>query len=319
MRKFLSPRGRLILGWTAVSISTLTAGFWAFWGSIENFHEGWYFTSVVKNVELLLVQYLSPMLIVMVLGILALQWPRLALPVFVTLAVAAAVFFHGGHAAVELIAIPLLVLGGLYSLGDPRPRRWARGCLIGLPILTAIISGAYPGWRAVHRLDDGNYGARVVGGNGVRLVWAPQGPGWPAHYASWLRAERNCALLNADGLSLASTPQNLWRLPTIDEAVRSLVYRGRNAGGVWDPAHERATYQVVPDKDSPLWNPHSQVIYWWTGTEDGSDRAYRIAYNGNVWALDKRGWGDYWAFRCVREPDHPDELSGSTSRNGGLP
>ncbi len=43
------------------------------------------------------------------------------------------------------------------------------------------------------------------------------------------------------------------------------------------------------------------VIYWWTGTETVNNRAYRIAYNGYVSALDKRGWGDYWAYRCVRE------------------
>jgi len=319
MREFLSPRWRLIVGWTAVSISTLIAGFWAFWGSIENFHEGWYFTSLLKNIGLLLIQYLSPMLVVMLLSILALHWRRIGLVVLGCLAIALAIFFHGAHAAVELISIPLLVLGGLYFLGDPRPRQWARRCLIGLPILTAAVSGAYPGWRAVHRVDDGNYGARVVTGNGVTLLWAPQGPGWPAHYASWQRAERNCALLNADGRSLANTPQNVWRLPTIDEAVRSLVYRGRNAGGVWDPVHQRATYRVMPDKDSPLWNPHSQVIYWWTGTEDGSDKAYRIAYNGYVWALDKRGWGDYWAYRCVREPEPPDGLNSSAARKAGPP
>ncbi len=306
MRKALNPKWRLILGWTAVSISTLAAGFWAFWGSIENFHEGWYFTSLLKNLELMLGQYLSPMLIVMLISILALQWPRAALPVLGSLAIAAALFFRGGHAAVYLISIPLLVLGALYFLGDPQPRRWARRCLVWLPILTALVSGAYPGWRAIHRVDDGNYGMRLVEGNGVSLLWAPVGPGWPSHYASWRQAQRSCAFLNADGLSLAATPQNSWRLPSIDEAVRSLVYRGRNAGGTWDPARQQAQYRVMPDKDSPLWNPHSQVIYWWTGTEAENGKAYRIAYNGYVLALDKRGWGDYWAYRCVRVPDSPD-------------
>lgn len=317
MRESLSPRWRVVLGWTAVSISTLTAGFWAFWGSIENFHEGWYFTSLTKDVELMLVQYLSPMLLVLLLSVVALQWPRVALLIFASLAVAAAVFFHGSRVAVELISIPLLALGGLYFLGDPRPPRWARRCVIGLPILTAIVSGAYPGWRAVHRLDDGNYGVRLVEGNGARLLWAPQGPGWPEHYASWSEAQQSCALLNDDGLSLNGVPQNAWRLPTIDEAVRSLVYRGHNAGGVWDPVGRRASYRVTPDKDSPLWNPHSQVIYWWTGTEAGSDKAYRIAYNGYVFALDKAGWGDYWAYRCVREPARHEELNSAASRKGG--
>jgi hypothetical protein len=181
----LIPKWQRIVGWSAVSISTLVAGFWGFWGSIENFHEGWYFTSLWRNLVLMLVQYLSPMII-----------------------------------------------------------------------------------------------------------------------ASWIQAQQACASLTADGGSISDKPQNLWRLPTVDEAVRSLVYRGRNAGGVWDLALRQAHYRLMPDKDSPLWNVHSQVIYWWTGTEEGKDRAYRISYNGYVFALDKRGWGDYWAYRCVREPSN---------------
>jgi len=81
-----------------------------------------------------------------------------------------------------------------------------------------------------------------------------------------------------------------------------MVYRGCNAGGVWDPANRSAHYRIMPDKDSPLWKAHSQVIYWWTDTEVGEDKAYRIAYNGYVLAVPKRGWGDYWAYRCVCEP-----------------
>ncbi len=309
-------RTRPILGWTAVSISTVTAGFWAFWGSIENFHEGWYFASLLRNLALMLGQYLSPSLIVIVISVVALRWRRAALLVPGSLAVAAALFFHGAHAAIYLISIPLLVLGGLYHFGDPQPRRWAYRCLVGIPLMTAVASGAYPGWRATHRLDDGNYGIRLIAGNGVALLWAPQGPGWPSHYASWQEAGQSCAFLNADGVSLAYTAQNLWRLPTIDEAVRSLVYRGQNAGGAWDPVRRSASYRVMPDKDSPLWNAHSQVIYWWTGTEAGNGKAYRIAYNGYVSPLDKRGWGDYWSFRCVREPERRKGEITSTRRPG---
>jgi hypothetical protein len=296
-----NPRLRQVLGWVAASISAVVAGFWAFWGSIENFHEGWYFTSLWKNFALMLGQYLSPMLIVMVVSVVALRWRRSALPIFGAMALGAGYLFRRAPAGLELVAIPLLILGGLYHFGRPEPRHWALRAVIWLPLLTAVVCGAYPGWRAVHRLDDGNYGMRLVEGNGVTLVWAPEGPGWPSHYASWATAKRGCAYLAADGGSLADTPQNLWRLPTIDEAVRSMVYRGRNAGGVWDPALQRAQYRVTPDKDSPLWKAHSQVIYWWTDTEVGTDRAYRIAYNGYVFAFSKRGWGDYWAYRCVRD------------------
>ncbi|HXY13587.1 MAG TPA: hypothetical protein VEI26_03700 [Terriglobales bacterium] len=297
-----SAKRHQIVGWAAVSISTLVACFWAFWGSIENFHEGWFYTSVWQNISLMFVQYLSPMLIVMVISILALLWRRLALPLLGAFAVVAAWLFRGSHAAITLIVIPLLGLGILYHFGRPEPRRWAWRCLIGLPLSTMVVCGAYPGWRAIHRFDDGNYGMRQIQGNGVTLVWAPEGPGWPSHYASWQDAERACKYLAGDGRSLTDQPQNLWRLPTVDEAVRSMVFRGRNAGGTWDPVLHRANYRVQPDKDSPLWRVHSQVIYWWTDTQADSGKAYRIAYNGYVFPFDYKGWGDYWAYRCVCEP-----------------
>ena len=49
---------RQIVGWIAVGLSTAVTCFWAFWGIIENFHEGWYYESWFSNVELMFVQYL---------------------------------------------------------------------------------------------------------------------------------------------------------------------------------------------------------------------------------------------------------------------
>ena len=299
---FWSATRRQIAGWAAVSISTLIACFWAFWGSDENFHEGWFFPSVWKNIGLMFVQYLSPMLIVMLASILALLWPRLALPLLGAFVLAVAWFFRGSHAAIIVIVVPLLMLGMLYHFGRPEPRRWAWRCLIGLPLITAIVCGAYPGWLATHRLDDGNYGVRLIEGNGVTLVWAPDGPGWPSRGVSWREAYRSCAYLSADGATIADIPQNIWRLPTVDEVVRSLVFRGVNAGGSWDPVLHRAQYRTTPDKDSPLWKVHSQVIYWWTGTEFNLDQAYYITNNGYVQLVPKRIAPGYLAFRCVCEP-----------------
>jgi len=34
---------RQIAGWIAVGLSAAITCFWAFWGIIENFHEGWYY------------------------------------------------------------------------------------------------------------------------------------------------------------------------------------------------------------------------------------------------------------------------------------
>lgn len=294
-----------VLGWTAIAVSTVLACLWAWWGSNENFHEGWYSPSLWKNIGLLLVQYLSPMLLVMLISAVALAWPRLALPVMGACAIAAAWYF--GHfrvssAAVLLIAVPLVILGALYQFGRPQPRRRAWLCLIALPLATSIVSGAYPGWMAAHRFDDGNYGMRQISGNGVMLVWAPEGPGWPENGVSWNTAMENCALLTADGRSLANAPPDVWRLPTVDESVRSLVFRGKNAGGSWDQVLHRAEFQHAPDKDSPLWKVHSKVIYWWTSTEIDQEHAYYVTSNGYVLAAPKRIRPGYLAYRCVAEP-----------------
>jgi hypothetical protein len=295
---------RQIVGWVVVSISALVACFWAWWGANENFHEGWFLSSVWQNIGLMFVQYLSPMLIVMLVSVVAFRWPRLALLMFGAPALGLAWFLLGRrNAATIVLIIPLLFLtmGVLYHFGRPRPRRWAWGCLIGFPLITALSCGAYPGWLAIHRLDDGNYGLRQIEGNGLTLLWAPEGPGWPSRGVSWPEASRRCAYLSADGRSVTDVPQNLWRLPTVDEAVRSLVFRGRNAGGTWDPVLRRAQYRVTPDKDSPLWKVHSQVIYWWTATEIDQDHAYYITSNGYVLAVPKGIAPGYLAFRCVCE------------------
>jgi hypothetical protein len=236
----------------------------------------------------------------MVVSALALRWSRLALPLFWGGALAVGCFLHKS-AVIVVIAIPLAVLGLLYCFGRPEPRSWAWRCLIWLPLIAMVTFGAGPGWMAMHRFDDGNYGMRTVNGNGVTLVWAPQGPGWPAGGATWYGAMDSCAHLAADGRTLADSVQGVWRLPTVDEAVRSLVFRGQNAGGTWDPVLWRAQYRTTPDKDSPLWKVHSNVIYWWTGTATGGERAYYISNNGYVVEFAKKGRPGYLAFRCVSD------------------
>lgn len=67
----------MILGWGALVLSTAITCFWAFWGVIENFHEGWYFESLWSNLGLMLVQYLSAMLAFLVLASLSIAWPRI--------------------------------------------------------------------------------------------------------------------------------------------------------------------------------------------------------------------------------------------------
>ena len=200
----------------------------------------------------------------------------------------------------RLIAAPLLLIGALYWFGRPKPRALADALILCLPILVLLVCGVGPAIRVAGRFDDGNLNARVVVGNGLRLMWAPDGPGWPRQGVSWYEAVRRCQYLTEDGTTLADSSQNIWRLPTVEEAVRSMARHGENAEGTWDAEKAVASYRLVPDKESPLWNVHSQVIYWWTGTPIDEQRVYEVVYDGKVWPRQKQvRWG-YLGFRAVR-------------------
>jgi hypothetical protein len=205
--------------------------------------------------------------------------------------------------AMQLVILPMLGLGALYWYGRPQPRRRARWIAVGLPMLTLVAAGVEPAVRVAGRVHDNNLDARVVDGNGIRLVWAAEGMGWPHTGVTWHEAVRRCQHLSDDGRSLAETPQNVWRLPTVEEAVRSMSRHRINSGGVWDAQTSVARYQIRPDKEPPLWNVHSQVIYWWTATERNDDAAYMVVYDGKVWPRRKRIAPDYLAYRCVKPAD----------------
>ncbi|KAA3646718.1 MAG: DUF1566 domain-containing protein [Chloroflexi bacterium] len=292
---------RKIAGWVAVGFSTAITCFWAFWGIIENFHEGWYFESLLSNIGLMFLQYLSPMLIFMGVALVSVIRPRVGGILHVVVALLAAWFFGAfTNTIVLLILLPLIGLGVLYWFGRPQPRKAALAMVVGLPFLTLIISGAEPILRVSQRIDDGKLNTRVVQGNGVSLMWAPDGPGWPRAGDNWYEAQRVCQHLSEDGLSVASSPQDIWRLPTVDEAVRSMARHGQNSVGVWDEETAKASYETRPDKESPLWNVCSQVIYWWTANEVDDEKAYMIVYDGKVWPRVKDFGPPYLGFRCVK-------------------
>ena len=86
----------------------------------------------------------------------------------------------------------------------------------------------------------------------------------------------------------------------MDEAVRSMALHGQNSDGEWNVETAEATYETPPDKESPLWNVYSQIIYWWTATEVDEERAYIIVYDGKVWPRAKDFSPAYLGFRCVK-------------------
>lgn len=301
----MSERWRNRIGWLAVLSSTAIAGLWAFWGGIENFHEGWYHASLWRNIGMMFGQYLMPALLFIGMSATALRLPRVGGLLHVAAAVFVAWFFRGATVVVVygFLVTPLLLMAAAYAFGRPRPRRWAYRITIGVPLLVMIASAAEPAWRVAHRIDDGLRGERRITQNGIDLLWAPAGPGWPDDGVSWHEARRRCAHLSLDGTRLEDTARHYWRLPGIDEAVRSMQRAGYNSGGRWQANDNTVRYERTPDKETPLWNPRGKVIYWWTANEVDSANAWIIVYDGKIWPRPKRAYWGYLGFRAVRSPD----------------
>lgn len=288
------------MAWTAVILSVLFSSLWAFWGIIENFHEGWYYVRFWDNVAMMFVQYLFAPILISTLGIVSVQWPKWGAMLHVIAAGFVYSRFGNLSAGMWLLVLPILVLAGLYFFGRMLNKKPTFYLLAGLPLVLIITLGSWHGYRVFHRHHDGITSGRFIEGNGVKLYWAPEGPGWPDTGTNWEEAMAICAHLRLDGLSLSDTALNLWRLPTVEEAVRSQVYHGIQAGGTWDDRQKKASYTHQPDKESPLWDGYKKTIYWWTATEIDSTRAYMIVYNGGVWPRNKSIKADYINFRAVR-------------------
>jgi hypothetical protein len=196
------------------------------------------------------------------------------------------------------------------------------------------------------RVDDGDRGARLIEGNEVSLVWAPEGPGWNwkqpwGGYPSWqavalyglppiglgdkpgydrpeggaadgdvqfateedMARYNVCRYLGVDGTVLEDDLQDVWRMPSTDEVVRSLVRHGENAGCTWQgELRGRADCAIQPDKESPLWSTDLPVIYYWTAEAGDERNGAFVAFNGSVNATYKRGGNPRHGHRCVREP-----------------
>ena len=194
---------------------------------------------------------------------------------------------------------------------------------------------------ALTRVDDGDRGARLIEGHGMTLVWAPKGPGWNwkqpwGGYPSWdmialygvppagfedkpgyedrhatqedMETTGLCRYLSEDGTTLMAEPQDIWRMPTTDEIVRSLVRGGKNAGCAWDGESGSATCERQPNKDTPLWAPDEEPIYYWSADEYDEEEAWYVPFTGGgrysgAISYQPKDWGNpRHGYRCVREP-----------------
>jgi hypothetical protein len=291
-----------ILGWIGVSITLIVSSIWAFWGTIENFHEGWYSESLLENLFIFFIQYGLFFLIFSGFSIISVLWSKVGALLFIIVGVFAWWFFAGASFSVVgvLIVIPIFALALLYYVGRPKRKRTAIVLIIIVPLVISIIVGVPNLIKVLQRQSDEDFGMRYVQGNGVSLYWAPRGEGWPDKGKSWYEAIEACDHLSEDGSTIFETEQNIWRLPTVDEAVRSQALHGENSGGVWDADTKQATYEKKPDKETPLWDIHSQIIYLWTSDEYDEMDAYIFAYNGGIWTRMKESSPGYLSFRCVK-------------------
>lgn len=286
---------KLIIGWVTFSISVLTACFWAYWGIIENFHEGWYHASFKQNILLMFFQYLAPVIITITLSLLAILNNKLGAIIFLAVGIGLSFFVNN-----SIASVPFIILGTICWFSDFSPKKWKYRLMLILPFFTLIIFGIEPILRVSGRINDGNFGARKIEQNDISLIWAPQGPGWPNDGVNWHRADSICLYLKEDGLNIADVPQNIWRLPTVEEAVKSMQRHGANAKGQLN-TDGQPEYEIRPDKETPLWNPHSKVIYWWTKTEIDENNAYIIVYDGKIWKRNKGFRANYLGFRAIKE------------------
>jgi hypothetical protein len=327
----------------------LVTALWTFWGAGEMYHEGWWGAWYNR------LPYLIPIVATLVPSLVAFRLPVVGGSLIAVTGVFALFFFGGG---VAIIALGIALIGGAFVIDGIVRRqrdsctptaeapwwrhRWRPALAVGasLGIFAAVSAVNLP--VVLSRVDDGDRTARLIEGNGVSLVWAPEGPGWNwlqpwGGYPSWqsialygvrpigltekpgygrqedqgpvfatdedMAATNLCRYLSPDGTELMATAQDVWRMPTTDEIVRSLVRHGANAGCVWRGEYERAAAcSVRPDKESPLWSTDVPVVYYWTADSYSEEDGYFVAYNGTVNSARKPGGNPRHGYRCVRDP-----------------
>ncbi len=334
-------------GWIGVGIITLLNTVWLYWGMGELFYEGW---GVPGNYWFL---YLSIAAAAIAFSLVAIRWPYVGGGILVAAGVAFAIWWlvptiqsgvYSFGAALERLFLSggftlvgvMFILDARFNPRQPEDNRaWWKKHLrtllaVGIPLLTGLVVAAYNLPTVLTRVDDGDRSARLIKGNGIELIWAPEGPGWNwkqdfGGYPSWralatyglevqglgteiIASEADmaetgiCAYLTEDGAALADEPLYIWRMPTADEIARSLSRHGVNAGCTWNGEIGRMDCTLTPDKETPLWAPDESPVYYWTADAFDDDDAYYVSYTGFV-SHQPKTWGNpRHGYRCVREP-----------------
>jgi hypothetical protein len=295
----MSINKKRIIGWVTSIMTFLIIGVWSYWGINENFHEGWYHTSLLQNLSMTFIQYLSIPLIFLVLSLIALNYKKIGSGLFIALGIFS-IFFFDSNAGRLLIFIPLLLFALGFYLGEYKHKKIITLSFIIIFLLIILSFGVPQLIKVENRFNDNNFGTQIITGNNIELVWAPQGVGFPLEGTNWQTAKDNCGRLNEQGTNLEENEINIWRLPTREEIVRSMTRKNNNSMGFIDDLGI-AQYKIKPDKETPLWNPHSKIIYYWTNESKDEERAYLVGYNGYILTRSKNSGANYQGYRCVKE------------------
>jgi len=277
----------MIIGWITTAVTLSIICFWSYWGINEAFHEGWYHTSLLQNLSMTILQYLSIPIIFIILSLIAMNYKKIGSVLFIALGIFA-MFFFNSNAGRIMVFIPLILLALGFYFGRFKHKRIINKIIIVIPLLIMLSFGIPQLIRVENRFNDIDFGLRTIEGNGITLTWAPQGVGFPLDGTDWQQALDNCAKLEGE-----------WRLPTRDEIVRSLTRNNLNSMGFIDE-NSIAYYETKPDKETPLWNPHSKVIYYWTNDSKDDNKAYLVAYNGYILVRNKESGANYQGYRCIK-------------------
>lgn len=226
----------------------------------------------------------------------------------------APLFLAAGLLALEASLVQRMPLRSRTASWFARRWRWRSALLVAAPALVASLVAAQQLPAVAARHDDGARGARILGTDHDRLMWAPRGPGWNQPLANgelpaWNALTRHnqssadrCAYLNDEGTAMLEHAGGTWRLPTVSEIVGALSKGGTPAGCVWDGVSSRAVCRTAPDKETPLWAPDDAPIYYWSRQEATAGTAFAVNYTGGLSPLPKATAGLNVGYRCVRVP-----------------
>lgn len=319
---------RYLLGWSALLLATLFSCFWAFWGCVESFHEGFdihtdlYITTIFWSCFTLLIRYLPYVIISIILNLIAIRNKWLGGLLYLSMGIFVLYWFiMYQEKAVDQYWIEYLILLSFFpfigfSLLVGKTPQKAQGkqffniIAIGLPVFIFMFVSVDPVQRLFYRFSttaqEGIY--EVKYDENTTIQWASMGAGWSTFGKdNWEKAYKICQALDNTGTKIDdnySNPDykgNGWRLPTPEEVIFSFPKTK-----TIKKAYKTAPQGNEPyyDKIAPLWNPYSPIIQLWcqySNEQKNSDSsAPTVFYTGEIVSQYKNNYNDSIGFRAVR-------------------